>query len=82
MSTPLTSDVPLQHLMRPVHSVDGWRPSHPAGGMPVHSGGRRYARAAAYTVLIITRTLPGKLPLHANTTQAADIRMQGDCSGD
>jgi hypothetical protein len=31
---------------------------------------------------IITRTLPGKLPLHANTTQIADIRAQGDCSND
>jgi hypothetical protein len=50
--------------------------------MPVHSGGREYARAAAYTVLIITRTLLVKLPLHADTTQAANIRAQGDCTGD
>jgi hypothetical protein len=42
--------------------------------MPVHFGGRQYDRVAAYTVLIITRTLPGKLPLHANATQTADIR--------
>jgi hypothetical protein len=55
LSTPLTSDVPPQHLMCPVHSADGRRTSHLAGGVPVRSGGRQYARAAAYTVLIITR---------------------------
>jgi hypothetical protein len=74
LSTPLTSDVSPQHLMCPVHSGDERRPGHPAGGMPVRSGGRQYARAAAYTVLIIPRTLPVKLPLHADTTQATNIR--------
>jgi hypothetical protein len=39
MSTPLTSDVPPQHLMCHVHSADGRRPGHPAGGVPVRSGG-------------------------------------------
>jgi hypothetical protein len=53
-----------------------------AGDMPVHSDGRRYAHAAACTVFIITRTLPGKLPLHANTAQTADTRTQEDCTGD
>jgi hypothetical protein len=55
LSTPLTSDVPLQHLMCPVHYANGRRPGHPVGGVPVRSDGRQYARAAAYTVLIITR---------------------------
>jgi hypothetical protein len=82
MSTPLTSNVPPQHLMCPVHSADGRRPGHPAGGVPVRSGGRQYARAAAYTVLIITHTSLMKLPLHADTTQVADVRAQGDCPGD
>jgi hypothetical protein len=82
LSTPLTSDVPPQHLMCPVHSADGRRPGHPAGGVPVRSGDRQYAHAAAYTVLIITRTLPVKLPPHADTTQTANIRAQGDCTGD
>jgi hypothetical protein len=68
--------------MSPVHSADGQRPGRPAGGVPVHFGGRQYDRAAAYTVLIITRTLSGKLPLHANTTQTVDIKAQGDCTGD
>jgi hypothetical protein len=68
--------------MCPVHFADGRRPDHPAGGVPVRFGGRQYARAAAYTVLIITRTWPVKLPLHVDTTQAADIRAQGDCTGD
>jgi hypothetical protein len=31
-------------------------------------------------VSIITSALPGKLPLHANTTQIADVRVQEDCS--
>jgi hypothetical protein len=31
-------------------------------------------------VSIITYALPRKLPLHANTTQIADIRVQEDCS--
>jgi hypothetical protein len=82
LSTPLTSDVPPQHLMCLVHSADGRRPGHPAGGVPVRSGGRQYAHAATYIVLIITRTLPVKLPLHADTTQAADIRAQGECTSD
>jgi hypothetical protein len=82
LSTPLTSDVPPQHLVCPIHSADGRRLGHPAGGVPVRSGGRQYARAAAYTMLIITRMSPVKLPLHADTTQAADIRAQGDCIGD
>jgi hypothetical protein len=55
--------------MSPVLSTDGWRPGHPAGGVPAHFGGGQYAHAAAYTVLIITRTLPVKLPLHADTTR-------------
>jgi hypothetical protein len=46
--------------MCPVHSADGRRPGHPASGVPIHSVGRQYARAAAYTMLIITRTLPRK----------------------
>jgi hypothetical protein len=53
-----------------------------AGGMPIHSAGRRYAHTAACTVLIITRTLPVKLPLHANATQTADTRTPEDCAGD
>jgi hypothetical protein len=82
LSTPLTSDVSPQHLMCLVHSADGRRPGYPTGGVPVRSSGRLYARGAAYIVLIITRTLPVKLPLHADTTQAADIRAQGECAGD
>jgi hypothetical protein len=68
--------------MSPVHSADGQRPGHPAGGVLVYSGGRQYDRAAAYTVLIITRMLPGKLLLHANAMQTEDIRAQGDWTGD
>jgi hypothetical protein len=48
-------------------------PSTPVAGL--------YDRAAAYAVCIITRTLLGKLPLHANATQTADIGAQGDCTG-
>jgi hypothetical protein len=81
-SIPLTDDVPPQHLMCSVHSAGRRRPGHPAGGVPVQSIVKQYVRAARCTVSIITYTLPGKLPLHANTTQATDIRVQGDCTGD
>jgi hypothetical protein len=97
LSIPLTGDVPPQHLMSPVHSTGRdvpprhlmchvhsagrQQPDRPTGGVPVHSVGRQYARTAACTVLIITRTLPGTLPLHANATQNVDIRAQGDCTG-
>jgi hypothetical protein len=37
LTTPLTGDVPLQHLMRPVHSAGKRRPSHLAGGVPDYS---------------------------------------------
>ena len=77
LSTPLTSDVPPQHLMCPVHSTDGRRLGHPAGGVPVRSSGRQYARAAAYTVLIITRALPRKQPRDINTVCATDIMALG-----
>jgi hypothetical protein len=40
--------------------ADGRRPGHLAGNVPVHSVGRQYARAAAYTMLIMTRALPRK----------------------
>jgi hypothetical protein len=56
MSIPLAGDVPPQLLMCPVHSADGRRPGHPTGGVPVHSIGRQYARAAVYTVLIMARS--------------------------
>jgi hypothetical protein len=59
-ATPLAGDVPPRHLMCPVHFADGQRLGHPAGGVPVQSVGRQYARAAAYTMLIITRALPRK----------------------
>jgi hypothetical protein len=52
--------VPPQHLMSHVHSADERRPGHPAGDVHVHSVGRQYARAAANTMLIITRALPRK----------------------
>jgi hypothetical protein len=74
-------DVPPRHLMCPVHSAGRQRPDHSAGGVPVYSVGRQYTRAAECTMLIITRMSPGKLPLHANATQATDIRTQGDCTG-
>jgi hypothetical protein len=38
LSTPLTSNVPSQHLMCLVRSADERQPGHPAGGVPVRSG--------------------------------------------
>jgi hypothetical protein len=80
LTIPLTGDVPHEHLMCHVHSAGRRRPCHPAGGVPFQSIAKQYARAARCTVTIITCTLQGRLPLHANTTQIADIRAQGDCS--
>jgi hypothetical protein len=80
LSIPLTDDVPPQHLMSHVHSVGRRRLGHPAGGVPVQSIVKQYARAARCTVSIITYTLPGKLPLHANAMQITDVRAQEDCS--
>jgi hypothetical protein len=69
-------DVPPRHLMCHVHSAGRRQPDHPACDMLVHSVGRQYTRVAECTMLIITHTSPGKLPLHANATQAADIRTR------
>jgi hypothetical protein len=74
---PLAGDGPPQHLMCPVHSADGRRPNHPTDDVPVHSVGRQYARAAAYTVLFMARALPRKQPRDINTVCATDIMALG-----
>ena len=81
MSIPLAGDVPPQHLMSPVHSADGRRPDHPAGGVPVHSVGRQYAHAAACTTLIMTHALPREQPRHINTICTTDTMALGDRPG-
>jgi hypothetical protein len=48
----------------------------------VHSTSRQYARAAAYTVLIMTRALPRKQPRDINTIWTTDIMALGDLLGD
>jgi hypothetical protein len=73
--------VPPQHLMCHVHSAGGRRPDHPAGGVPVHSIGRRYIHTAACTTLIMTRALPRKEPQHINTVWNTDIMALGDRPG-
>jgi hypothetical protein len=80
LSIPLIDDVPPQHLMSPIHSAGRRRIGHPAGGVPVQSIVKQYARVARCTMSIITYTLLGKLPLHANATQITDVRAQVDCS--
>jgi hypothetical protein len=37
LSTLLSGDMPLRHLMRHVHSAGRRRPGHTAGGVPVYS---------------------------------------------
>jgi hypothetical protein len=56
LSTLLTSDVPPQQLMRPVHSAGRRRQGHPADGMPIQSIVKQCPRAARCTVSIITYT--------------------------
>jgi hypothetical protein len=60
LSTLLTSDVPPQHLLRPVHSAGRRRHVHPTDGAPVQSTIKQCARDARCTVLIIpyTRSFP------------------------
>src|SRR5688572_19805084 len=65
-----------------VHSTDGRRPSLPAGGVPIHSIGRQYACAAAYTVLTMARALPRKQPRYINTIWTTDIMALEDLLGD
>jgi hypothetical protein len=78
LSIPLAGDVPPQHLMSPVHSTSRRcaasafnepchfagrrRLDHPAGGVPVHSIGRRHIHTAACATLIMTHALPRKQP--------------------
>jgi hypothetical protein len=80
LSIPLTGDVPPQHLMCPVHFAGRRRLGHPIGGVPVQSIVKQYAHAVRCIMSIITYMLPGKFPLHANTTQITDVRAQEDCS--
>jgi hypothetical protein len=79
---PLASDVPPRHLMCLVHSSDEQRPSHPAGGVPVLSTSRQYASAAAYTMLMMSRTLPRKQLRDINTIWTTDIMALGGLLGD
>jgi hypothetical protein len=79
MSIPLADDVPPRRLLRPVHSAGRRRPVHPAGGMHVHSAGKRYVHTVACTTLIMTRALPGKQLLHISTVWTEDITAPGDC---
>jgi hypothetical protein len=59
-ATTLTSDVPSQHLMRPVQSAGRQRHGHPADGAPVQSVDKQCTCAERRTELIIpsTRSLP------------------------
>jgi hypothetical protein len=55
-ATTLTSDVPSQHLMRPVQSAGRRRQGHPADDAPDQSVDKQCARAEQRTVLIIPST--------------------------
>jgi hypothetical protein len=68
LPTPLIGNMPLQHLMCSVHYAGRQRPDRLAGGVPFRSAGRQCAHAAARTVLIKTRTSPGKLPQHEDSS--------------
>jgi hypothetical protein len=80
LSALLTSDVPLRHLMSHVHSAGRRRPGHPTSGGPVQSDSGQYAHTPARAMVIMTCTLPRKLPLHTDTVQILDIRAQEDHS--
>jgi hypothetical protein len=80
LSALLTGDVQLRHLMSHVHSTGRRRPGHPTSGGPIQSDSGQYAHTAARAMVIMTCTLPRKLPLHADTAQIPDIRAQEDRS--
>jgi hypothetical protein len=98
LSIPLAGDVPPRHLMSPVHSTGRRcaasafnepchsagrrRLDHPAGGVRVHSIGRRHVHTTACATLIMTRALPRKQPRHINTVWTTDIMALGDRPGD
>jgi hypothetical protein len=65
-ATTLTSDVPSQHLMCPIHSAGRRRQGHPADSAPVQSVDKQCARAERRTVLIIpsTRSFPCMPRIH------------------
>jgi hypothetical protein len=65
-ATALTSDVPSQHLMRPVQSAGRRRQGHPTDSAPVQSVNKQCARAERHTVLIIpsTRSFPCMPRIH------------------
>jgi hypothetical protein len=98
LSIPLAGDVPPRHLMSPVHSTGRRcaasafnepchsagrrRLDHPAGGVRVHSIGRRHVHTTACATLIMTRALPRKQPRHINIVWTSDIMALGDRPGD
>jgi hypothetical protein len=62
--------------------TDGDQTILQAAYVPVHSIGRQYARAAAYTVLTMARALPRKQSRDINTIWTTDIMALGDFLGD
>jgi hypothetical protein len=64
-----------------VHSSCGRRPDHPAGGVPIHSIGRRRVHAATCTTLMMTHALPRKQPRDINTIWTTNIMALGDRPG-
>jgi hypothetical protein len=66
LSTLLTDDVPLRHLLRPVHSAGRRRQGHPAEGAPVKFVAETMRSCCA---VHCTHPLCEKLPLHAEAIQ-------------
>jgi hypothetical protein len=66
LSTLLTDDVPLRHLLRPIHSAGRCRQGHPAEGAPVQSVAKTVCPCFA---VHCTHPLCEKLPLHAEAIQ-------------
>jgi hypothetical protein len=62
--------------------TDGDQTILQAAYVSVHSIGRQYARAAAYTVLTMARALSRKQPRDINTIWTTDIMALGDFLGD
>jgi hypothetical protein len=79
----LTSDMPSQHLLRPVPSVGRQRQSHPAGGAPAGSAGKQCARTRRHPILAFSsaRSFPctprirrPRATGHKKIASATDVR--------
>jgi hypothetical protein len=81
LTTPLIGDVPLQHLMRPVHSTgSGAQAILQAADLTIPVG-QQYTCVVACTAPIMAHALPRALQQDINIVCTTDIMAHGDYTG-